>query len=65
MDEIQAEKSSNDEDTPVKVLLLLLLLLLLMMMMMMIVKNDWDANQDCEDTYKMRTMIKPGAGSGQ
>lgn len=48
MDEIQAKTSSNDVDTRIKVMLLLLLLMMLVVVMM--VKNDWDANQDCEDT---------------
>ena len=47
MDEIQAKTSSNDVDTRIKVMLLLLLLMMLVVVM---VKNDWDANQDCEDT---------------
>jgi signal transduction histidine kinase len=49
VDEIQAKTSSNDVDTRIKVMLLLLLLMMLVVVMMM-VKNDWDANQDCEDT---------------
>ena len=48
VDEIQAKTSSNDVDTRIKVMLLLLLLMMLVVVMM--VKNDWDANQDCEDT---------------
>ena len=50
VDEIQAKTSSNDEDTRIKVMLLLLLLLMMLVVVMMMVKNDWDANQDCEDT---------------